>query len=130
MTKADIIDSVYDRISVSRKESAAAVETIFAAMKEKLARGEKVKISGFGSFVVRHKAPRVGRNMWTKESIPIGERWSLTFKPSQILKEIINTRALSSAVAGTAAGVPAAGEAAPSAAAPASHEDGKPVSNQ
>ena len=86
MTKADIIRYIYERIGIPRKDCAAAVETIFESMKERLTEGERVKISGFGSFIVRKKAARMGRNLRTKEAIPIGERRSITFKPSQILK--------------------------------------------
>ena len=61
MTKADIIESIYDRIGFSKKEAAEIVEIVFETIKETLERGEKIKVSGFGNFVVRPKRSRVGR---------------------------------------------------------------------
>jgi integration host factor subunit alpha len=91
MTKADIVDNVYDNVGgLSKKEAAEIVETVFDALKETLARGEKIKVSGFGNFVVRDKHARVGRNPQTGEEITISARRVLTFKPSQVLKDAIN----------------------------------------
>lgn len=91
MTKAEIVDSVYERVGgFSKKEAAEVVESVFDTMKEVLAEGEKIKISGFGNFVVRHKKQRVGRNPQTGAPIPISARRVLTFKPSQVLKGILN----------------------------------------
>ena len=90
MTKADIIESVYERIGFSKKEAAEAVETVFETMKSTLASGEKNKVSGFGNFVVRGKRARVGRNPQTSAVITISERKVLTFKPSQVLKDALN----------------------------------------
>lgn len=91
MTKAEIIDSVYEKVGgFSKKEAAEVVEAVFDAMKEVLAEGEKIKLSGFGNFVVREKAARVGRNPQTGEEIVIAARRVLTFKPSQVLKEALN----------------------------------------
>lgn len=91
MTKAEIIDSVYEKVGgFSKKESAEIVETVFDTMKNVLATGEKIKISGFGNFVVRDKKQRVGRNPQTGAPIPISARRVLTFKPSQVLKGILN----------------------------------------
>jgi integration host factor subunit alpha len=91
MTKAEIIDCVYDQVGgFSKKESAEVVEAVFDTMKETLARGDRVKISGFGNFVVREKKQRIGRNPQTGEPIPISARRVLTFKPSQVLKNILN----------------------------------------
>ena len=91
MTKAEIIDSVYEKVGgFSKKESAEVVESVFDTMKNVLARGDKVKISGFGNFVVREKKRRVGRNPQTGEPIPISARRVLTFKPSQVLKNVLN----------------------------------------
>ncbi|MGE0787137.1 MAG: integration host factor subunit alpha [Sandaracinaceae bacterium] len=91
MTKAEIVDSVYERVGgFSKKEAAEVVESVFDTMKEVLARGEKIKISGFGNFVVRRKKERVGRNPQTGAPIPISARRVLTFKPSQVLKGILN----------------------------------------
>ncbi|MCS6798800.1 MAG: integration host factor subunit alpha [Myxococcota bacterium] len=91
MTKAEIIDAVHEQIGgYSKKESADIVEAVFEEMKDVLARGEKIKISGFGNFVVRAKRARTGRNPQTGEPIPISARRVLTFKPSQILKARLN----------------------------------------
>jgi integration host factor subunit alpha len=91
MTKAEIIDAVYDRVGgFSKKEAAEVVEAVFDTMKDVLADGQKIKISGFGNFVVREKKERVGRNPQTGDPIPISARRVLTFKPSQVLKGILN----------------------------------------
>lgn len=91
MTKAEIIDAVYEKVGgFSKKEAAEIVEAVFDAMKEVLADGEKIKISGFGNFVVRSKKERIGRNPQTGAPIPISARRVLTFKPSQVLKGILN----------------------------------------
>jgi len=91
MTKAEIIDAVYEKVGgFSKKEAAEIVEAVFDTMKEVLADGEKIKISGFGNFVVRSKKERVGRNPQTGAPIPISARRVLTFKPSQVLKGILN----------------------------------------
>ncbi len=91
MTKADIIENVYEKVGgFSKKEAAEIVETVFDTIKETLERGEKIKISGFGNFVVRDKNARVGRNPQTGEEITISARRVLTFKPSQVLKNALN----------------------------------------
>ena len=91
MTTAEIIDSVYERVGgFSKKEAAEVVEAVFEEMKDVLAAGEKIKISGYGNFVVRAKKQRVGRNPQTGEPIPISARRVLTFKPSQVLKATLN----------------------------------------
>ena len=90
MTKAEIVEQIYERVGFSKKEAAELVEKVFEIMKETLAEGEKVKISGFGNFVVREKKQRVGRNPQTGAPIPISARRVLTFKPSQVLKGILN----------------------------------------
>ena len=91
MTKADIIEKIYEDVGgFSKKEAAEIVETVFETMKETLGRGEKIKVSGFGNFVVRSKSARVGRNPQTGSEITIAARRVLTFKPSQVLKEALN----------------------------------------
>jgi len=93
MTKADIVNAVYERIGgFSKKEAADLVDLVFETMKETLGRGEKIKISGYGNFVLRDKRPRQGRNPQTGEPITISDRRVLSFKPSQILKQTLNTR--------------------------------------
>lgn len=90
MTKAEIVEQIYEKVGFSKKESADIVELVFDTMKETLSRGEKIKISGFGNFVVRQKHSRVGRNPQTGDSIEITARKVLTFRPSQVLKSALN----------------------------------------
>lgn len=90
MTKADIVLRIYDKVGFSKKEAADVVEATFDIIKGCLERGEKVKISGFGNFVVNSKRPRKGRNPQTGDDIIIVGRRVLTFKPSQILKKSLN----------------------------------------
>ncbi len=90
MTKADLIENVYLKTGFSKKESAEIVEMVFDIMKNNLEDGEKIKIAGFGNFVVKQKATRRGRNPQTGEEIEITSRRILTFKPSQVLKSAIN----------------------------------------
>ena len=93
MTKADIVNAVYERIGgFSKKEAADLVDLVFETMKETLGRGEKIKISGYGNFVLRDKRQRPGRNPQTGDPIKISERRVLTFKASQILKLALNAR--------------------------------------
>ena len=91
MTKADIVDAVYHKLGgFTKREAAEVVEVVFETIKDTLARGEKLKISGFGNFVVRDKKARTGRNPQTGEEIVISARSVLTFKPSQVLKAELN----------------------------------------
>lgn len=101
MTKAEIVQALYSRVGgFSKKESADMVDLVFEMMKETLGRGEKIKISGFGNFVLRDKRQRPGRNPQTGEPIKISERRVLTFKASQILKQALNPRRSVGAVGG------------------------------
>jgi len=91
VTKADIIDRVCERVGgFSKKEAADLVERVFDVMKSTLEDGEKIKISGFGNFLVRDKQPRPGRNPQTGREITIEARRVLTFKPSPVLKTALN----------------------------------------
>ncbi len=90
MTKAELVEAVYSKVGISKKESADLVELIFDTMKDTLSKGEKIKISGFGNFVVREKRSRMGRNPQTGESMEISARRVLTFRPSQVLKNDLN----------------------------------------
>ena len=90
MTKAEIVEQIYERVGFSKKEAAELVEKVFDVIKETLAQGEKVKISGFGNFVVRHKNARKGRNPQTGQEILLEARKVLTFKPSLVLKNVLN----------------------------------------
>ena len=91
MTKADIVERIHQKIGFTKKESSEMVETVFSIIKSTLEVGEKIKIAGFGNFVVKQKADRRGRNPQTGETITITARRILTFKPSQVLKNAINT---------------------------------------
>jgi integration host factor subunit alpha len=90
MTKADIVEKIYEKVGFSKKESAELVELVFDIVKSTLEQGDKIKIAGFGNFVVKEKADRRGRNPQTGEEITISARKILTFKPSQVLKASIN----------------------------------------
>jgi integration host factor subunit alpha len=90
VTKADIVEKVYQKIGFSKKEASELVELVFDSLKDVLERGDKVKISGFGNFVVRKKKERVGRNPQTGDQIKISARRVLTFRPSQVLKAMLN----------------------------------------
>ena len=93
MTKAEIVQALYTKVGgFSKKESADIVDLVFEMMKETLGRGEKIKISGFGNFVLRDKRQRPGRNPQTGDPIKISERRVLTFKASQILKQALNPK--------------------------------------
>lgn len=92
LTKADIIERVYKEAGFSKKEASDLIELVFKVMKDTLARGEKVKISGFGNFSIRDKATRVGRNPQTGEAMEISARRVLSFRPSQVLKEDVTSR--------------------------------------
>ena len=96
MTKADLVETIYEKVGFSRKESAEIVDLVFDLMKETLEGGEKIKISGFGNFIIREKRSRKGRNPQTGEEIQISARRVLTFKPSQVLRKALNTNWISS----------------------------------
>lgn len=90
MTKIDIIQDVYEKLGLSKKESVRVVESVFDIIKDRLAKGEKIKISGFGNFVVKEKKSRRGRNPQTGDEIAISARRVLTFKSSQVLRKTLN----------------------------------------
>ena len=90
MTKADIVEALHQKIGFSKKEAADLVELVFDTLKDTLAKGDKIKISGFGNFVIREKRSRVGRNPQTGQSIEISARRVLTFRPSQVLRAEVN----------------------------------------
>lgn len=92
MTKADIVEIVFEKVGFSKKDVSAVVEEIFETIKRTLESGEKVKISGFGNFTIRQKRARRGRNPQTGSEITIDERKVMTFKASQLLKKAINAR--------------------------------------
>ena len=90
MTKADIVDRIAEKMSFKKEDSFQIVELVLEIMKATLGREDKIKISGFGNFVVREKSDRRGRNPQTGEEITISARRILTFMPSPLLKEALN----------------------------------------
>ena len=90
VTRADLCEAVYQKVGLSRTESAELVELVLAEIGDCLEKGETVKLSSFGSFVVREKGQRIGRNPKTGEEVPIAPRRVLVFKPSAVLKQRIN----------------------------------------
>ncbi len=97
MTKAGLVEIICEKTGFTRHDSVECLEQVFAIMKETLEKGEKIKISGFGNFVVRQKRSRKGRNPKTGEEIEISARRVLTFKPSYLLRKIVNKETSSSA---------------------------------
>ena len=97
VTRAQLSEAVYQEVGLSRNESAELVETVLNEISDALARGEMVKISSFGSFAVRKKGKRIGRNPKTGVEVPILPRRVMVFKPSNVLKARINGRADGSA---------------------------------
>src|ERR1700694_1949579 len=91
VTRADLCEAVYQKVGLSRTESATLVEVVLKEITDCLERGETVKLSSFGSFVVRKKGQRIGRNPKTGKEVPISPRRVMVFKPSAILKQRINS---------------------------------------
>ena len=89
LTRADLAEALHKEIGLSRADSAKIVEQILGQMCDALAKGENVKISGFGTFVLRDKGERVGRNPKTGIEVPIAPRRVLTFRASQMMRERI-----------------------------------------
>src|SRR4030088_1648889 len=92
VTRADLCEAVYQKVGLSRPESATLVALVLKEMPDCPERGETVKLSSFGSFVVRKKGQRVGRNPKTGKEVPISPRQVMVFKLSAILKDRINGR--------------------------------------
>jgi len=90
ITRADLVEAVYEKVGLSRAESAELVEVFLRELSDTIALGENVKLSSFGSFVVRSKGERIGRNPKTGVEVPITPRRVMVFKPSNILKARIN----------------------------------------
>ncbi len=90
VTRAELAEAVYEEVGLSRNESADLVEAVLAEMSNALISGESVKISSFGSFSIRSKGERIGRNPKTGEEVPISPRKVLSFRPSHVLKNSIN----------------------------------------
>lgn len=87
LTRMDLSEAVFREVGLSRNESADLVESVLESMSDALVRGEQVKISSFGTFSVREKTARVGRNPKTGEEVPINPRRVLTFRPSHLMKD-------------------------------------------
>jgi integration host factor subunit alpha len=116
VTRADLAEAVYQEVGLSRNDSATLVETVLGEIVDALTQGQTVKISSFGSFSVRQKGQRVGRNPKTGEEVPILPRRVLVFRASHVLKNRINrsmTKAQAAAAAPSAA--PSATATAPAA---------------
>ncbi len=90
VTRAQLSEAVYQEVGLSRNESAQLVELVLNQIADTLAKGETVKISSFGSFSVRRKGQRIGRNPRTGEEVPILPRRVLVFRPSHVLKDRVN----------------------------------------
>jgi integration host factor subunit alpha len=117
VTRAQLTEAVYQEVGLSRNESAELVELVIGEISDALERGEMVKISSFGSFAVRHKGQRVGRNPKTGQEVPISPRRVLVFRASHALKDQINN-----------GNAPAERAAGPKAAAPTRSRAGKSAS--
>ena len=114
VTRAQLTEAVYQEVGLSRNESAELVESVIAEISRALERGDMVKISSFGSFAVRRKGQRVGRNPKTGQEVPISPRRVLVFRASHALKHQINngpnqpgTGAAATARSGAAKATPA-----------------------
>jgi len=95
ITRADLSEAVYQEVGLSRNESADLVDAVLEEISAALTRGESVKVSSFGSFLVRLKGERVGRNPKTGEEVPIRPRRVLVFRSSHVLKDRVNKGAVS-----------------------------------
>lgn len=100
ITRADLCEAVYHKVGLSRTESAKLVEDVLKEITDAIVRGENVKLSSFGSFVVRAKGQRIGRNPKTGQEVPIEPRRVMVFKPSNILKQRINGEPVTAEVGG------------------------------
>jgi integration host factor subunit alpha len=89
MTKADLADRLYEKVGLPKKEATSIVETLFNSMKNILSEGESIKITGFGTFLVRKKGERRGRNPKTGSELQIEQRIVVTFKPSLQFKSLV-----------------------------------------
>lgn len=90
ITRADLSEAVYQEVGLSRNESANLVEAVLKEISDTLVDGQNVKLSSFGSFLLRDKGGRIGRNPKTGEEVPIEPRRVLVFRPSQVMKDRIN----------------------------------------
>jgi integration host factor subunit alpha len=91
LTKIDIIDSIYERFGIPKKDCVSIVESVFDIIKDDLDKGNAVMISGFGKWTVKAKKERKGRNPQTGEALMIDARKVVTFKPSTVLRDAVNS---------------------------------------
>lgn len=91
LTRMDLSEAIFREVGLSRNDSSQLVETVLTHMSDALVAGEQVKISSFGTFSVREKSARVGRNPKTGEEVPINPRRVLTFRPSHLMKERVSS---------------------------------------
>ncbi len=115
VTRADLAEAVYQEVGLSRNDSATLVETVLGEIVDALTQGQTVKISSFGSFSVRQKGQRVGRNPKTGEEVPILPRRVLVFRASHVLKNRINRSMTKAQAAAAPSAAPAASATAPAA---------------
>ena len=92
VTRVDLSEAIHDKVGLSRNESADLVESVLRHISDALANGQEVKISSFGTFGIRDKAARVGRNPKTREEAEIPSRRVLSFRPSQLMKDRVAER--------------------------------------
>ncbi|MGE4612175.1 MAG: integration host factor subunit alpha [Paracoccaceae bacterium] len=90
LTRMDLSEAVFREVGLSRNESAELVESVLEHISDALVAGESVKISSFGTFSIRSKNERIGRNPKTGEEVPIAPRRVLTFRPSHLMKDRVN----------------------------------------
>lgn len=90
MNKAELINAVAEKTGTTKKDSEAAITAVFDVISDSLIQGDKVQLVGFGSFDVKHREARMGRNPKTKESMPIPASKSPVFKPGKALKDSVN----------------------------------------
>ena len=95
LTKIDIIDSIYENLGIPKKECVSIVESVFEIIKDDLDKGNDVMISGFGKWTVKAKKARKGRNPKTGKEMTIDARRIVTFKPSNLLRDAVNSGGLS-----------------------------------
>jgi len=91
LTRMDLSEAIFREVGLSRNDSAQLVESVLDHMSDALVRGEQVKISSFGTFSVRSKSARIGRNPKTGQEVPINPRRVLTFRPSHLMKDRVAT---------------------------------------
>ena len=107
ITRVDLYSAVYKKVKLSRSETVDLVESVFTEITDTLAKGETVKLASFGSFIIRKKNERVGRNPKTGVEAPISERRVIVFKPSPIMKKQVNRTQPAAAASAPELGSPA-----------------------